>query len=62
MSQEAHLTELEKKHRMLDQEIQHERTSPAADPLRLASMKRRKLLMKDQIEQLKARLTGKTVH
>jgi hypothetical protein len=62
MSHEAHLSELERKHRLLDQEIQSERQSPGSDDLRLASLKRRKLQLKDEIESLRHRIGTKTVH
>jgi hypothetical protein len=62
MSQESHLAELERKHRALDQEIQSERLSRNSDTLRLTSMKREKLHLKDEIEKLKAKLVSKTLH
>jgi hypothetical protein len=62
MSHEAHLSELERKHRALDQEIQSERQSPGSDDLRLAALKRRKLQLKDEIEQIRHKIEGKTVH
>ncbi len=58
MSIESHLTELALKHEALDREIEAERTHPSTDSLRLAELKRRKLLLKDEIE----RLREETVH
>jgi len=53
MSIQADLTELEHLHRALEQEIQEELTHPGSDDLKLAQLKRRKLQLKDRIEQLR---------
>jgi hypothetical protein len=58
MSMESHLSELERKHEALEREIEAERIHPSGDDLRLAELKRRKLLLKDEI----ARLREETVH
>ena len=58
MSIESHLTELERRHQALEREIEAERTHPGSDSLRLAELKRRKLLLKDEITKLRV----ETVH
>ncbi len=58
MSIESHLTELERKHRALEREIEAARTSPGSDSLKIAELKRRKLSLKDEI----TRLQDDTVH
>ena len=54
MSLDARIHELQRKHDELDKEIEEAFTHPSADDLELAEMKRRKLQMRDEIEQLKA--------
>jgi hypothetical protein len=52
MSRAAHLAELERRHRALESEIIEARAHPSIDNLQIAEMKRRKLLVKDEIERL----------
>jgi hypothetical protein len=52
MSIQAHLAALERRHLALEQEICEARTHPSCDELKLAELKRRKLLMKDEIAHL----------
>lgn len=52
MSIEAHLAELERRHRDLEAEIAEARTHPSIDELELVKLKRRKLLLKDEIVRL----------
>ena len=59
MSLQNHLTELERRHTALDREIAQERVHPASDEARVAELKRRKLLLKDEIEKLRG---GTTLH
>ena len=61
MSIQADLVELEQLHRALEREIQEELAHPGSDDLKLAELKRRKLQLKDRIEQLKHE-TSVTVH
>lgn len=51
MGSVAHVKELENKHSMLDTQIQNELKSPAADTLHIATLKKRKLLLKERIDQ-----------
>ena len=52
MSIEAHLAELERRHRALEAEINEARAHPSIDDLEIVELKRRKLLVKDQIARL----------
>jgi hypothetical protein len=53
MPLENHLTELQRKHQSLEREIQDALAHPSTDDLKLAELKRRKLLLKDEIAKLK---------
>jgi hypothetical protein len=53
MSVQSHLAELERRHDLLDREIESERLHPAADELRVQELKRKKLHLKDEIERLR---------
>ena len=52
MSIQTHLAELERRHQALEQEIYEAQTHPAADNLKIAELKRRKLQVKDEIVRL----------
>ena len=54
MSLEAHIAELTKKHRELDRRIEDEEARPGSDDLSIHELKKLKLKLKDEIEQLKA--------
>jgi hypothetical protein len=53
MAIEAHLAELEKRHQSLEQEISEALAHPSADDLKVAELKRKKLLVKDEIARLR---------
>lgn len=53
MSMQSHLSELEKKHQALESEINECLAHPATDDLKVVELKRRKLLLKDEIERLR---------
>ena len=57
MSLQNHLSELERRHHALDREITQEQIRPAADEARMAELKRRKLLLKDEIVKLRSDAT-----
>lgn len=59
MALQTHLAELERKHRVLEQELSDALTHPSVDDLRVIELKRRKLQLKDEISRLKQ---AKTVH
>ena len=56
-----HLVELEKRHRMLEDEITEAQLHPSADDLKIAELKRRKLQVKDEIARLMNE-AGASVH
>lgn len=60
MSMQSHLAELEKRHKALETEINDCLAHPAVDDLRVVELKRKKLLVKEQIEKL--RLSQASVH
>lgn len=53
MSVESHLAQLERKHQALEQAIAAEMAHPHHDLSKVASMKRKKLLLKDEITKLR---------
>ena len=55
MGVEAHLNELNEKHRNLDQALESELSRPHADDLRIQKLKREKLKLKDTIERIQER-------
>ena len=57
MSLQNHLSELERRHHALDREIAKEQLHPSADEIRMAELKRRKLLLKDEIVKLRGDAT-----
>ena len=59
MSMQSHLAELEKRHQALEQEINDALAHPGIDDLKVAELKRRKLLVKDEIMRLRQ---GASVH
>jgi hypothetical protein len=50
---ESHLVELERKHRSLEAELHDALTHPSVDDLKIAELKRKKLILKDQINRLR---------
>ena len=52
MSIAAHVAELERRHRALEAEIAEARAHPLPDDLKIVELKRRKLLLKDEIVRL----------
>jgi hypothetical protein len=61
MSIQAHLAELERRHRALEEEITDALAHPSTDDLKIAELKRRKLQVKDEIARLKHE-AGPSVH
>ncbi len=53
MTMQAHLSELERRHRALEDEIADAMAHPSADDLKIVELKRRKLLVKDEIARLR---------
>ena len=52
MSVEAHVSQLNTKHQTLDTLIEQEMKSPLPDTIRLSTLKRQKLQIKDRISAL----------
>jgi hypothetical protein len=55
MAIEARIRELDSRHETLERAIQDETSRPASDELRLRELKRRKLKLKEELEQLRGR-------
>lgn len=53
MSMQSHLVELERKHQTLENQINDALAHPASDDLAIAELKRKKLLLKDEITRLR---------
>lgn len=58
MSLSSHLTELRRKHAVLEDKIEVEARSPGSDDLDIKALKREKLRLKEEIN----RLSSETVH
>lgn len=56
MALQARIRELGSRHKSLEDAIQDEMTRPHADELRLKTLKRQKLKLKEEIESLRERL------
>lgn len=54
MSMESHLAELERRHQVLEGQIEDALNHPSTDTLALSELKRRKLVLKDEIVRLKS--------
>ncbi|MGX1786053.1 YdcH family protein [Bosea sp. NPDC055332] len=62
MSLQTHLAELERKHRQLEEAIAQAVASPSSDDLNVAELKRKKLLLKDEIERVRLTMPSPTLH
>lgn len=62
MAIQAHLVELERKHEVLENELHEALQHLSTDDLQIIELKRRKLMLKDQIERLRSNSAGSTVH
>jgi hypothetical protein len=54
MAVDAHIEELSGKHRALDKLIQEEIAKPSSDDIKIAELKRQKLLLKDRMMRLQS--------
>ena len=61
MAIQAHLVELERKHKTLESELHEALIHVSTDDLQIAELKRRKLMVRDEIERLK-QSAGETLH
>ncbi|MEP9354787.1 DUF465 domain-containing protein [Xanthobacter sp. KR7-65] len=57
MSIQSHLQELKRRHAAIEQELSRELAHPASDPLRVAELKRKKLVLKDQMSKINGNST-----
>ena len=53
MTMESHLAELERRHQAIEKEIEDALAHPSTDQLKVSDLKKRKLLLKDEISRLK---------
>jgi hypothetical protein len=53
MAIHAHLVELERKHKVLEHELHDSLLHLSTDDLQIVELKRRKLMVKDEIERLR---------
>ena len=56
MSLDSHLTELRRKHETLSSKIEQEQRQPGSDELTIASMKKEKLRLKEEITKISSQL------
>ncbi|HXI07950.1 MAG: YdcH family protein [Bradyrhizobium sp.] len=61
MAIQAHLVELERKHKLLESELHDALLHLSTDDLEIVELKRRKLMVKDEIERLR-HTAEETVH
>ncbi|CAN5314395.1 DUF465 domain-containing protein [soil metagenome] len=61
MALQSHLVELKRKHQVLESELRDALIHLSTDDLRIVELKRRKLMVRDEIERLKQVAEG-TLH
>jgi hypothetical protein len=61
MALQAHLVELERKHKVLETELHEALVHLSTDDLRIVELKRRKLMVRDEIARLK-NVASDTLH
>jgi hypothetical protein len=61
MALQAHLVELERKHKVLENELHDALVHLSTDDLRIVELKRRKLMVRDEIARLKG-VASETLH
>jgi hypothetical protein len=61
MALQAHLVELERKHKVLESELHEALVHLSTDDLRIVELKRRKLMVMDEIARLK-QVASTTLH
>lgn len=62
MSLQTHLAELERKHRQLEEAIAQAAASLSSDTLSVSELKRKKLLLKEEIERVRMTMPQPTLH
>lgn len=58
MALEAHMSEIQTRHRALERKIEEVRSHPSADPLEIAKLKREKLRLKDELAKIQDELSS----
>ncbi len=61
MAVQAHLVELERKHKILEKELHDALVHLSTDDLRIVELKRKKLMVRDEIERLR-HVVSDTIH
>ncbi len=61
MSIQSHLAELERRHQALEDQLSDAIAHPSTDDITIASIKRKKLQLRDEIERVKIEVS-QTVH
>ncbi|MDB5548619.1 MAG: uncharacterized protein JWR73_1082 [Tardiphaga sp.] len=61
MAVQAHLVELERKHKVLETQLHEALVHLSTDDLRIVELKRKKLMVRDEIERLR-HVVSDTVH
>ncbi|MBC7579014.1 DUF465 domain-containing protein [Tardiphaga sp.] len=61
MALQSHLVELERKHKVLETELHEALVHLSTDDLRIVELKRRKLMVRDEIARLKL-VASETLH
>ena len=62
MSLQNHLAELEKRHQSIEKEIETELHHSSSSDLRIVELKRKKLMLKEEIHKLRANKQGESLH
>jgi hypothetical protein len=62
MALQAHLVELERKHKVLESELHEALVHLSTDDLRIVELKRRKLMVRDEIQRLRLVAGSTTLH
>ncbi|AOO83813.1 YdcH family protein [Bosea vaviloviae] len=62
MSLQTHLVELQRKHRQLEEAIAQAVSSPSSDDLSVVELKRKKLMLKEEIERVRQTMPDRTLH
>jgi len=52
MNMGSHIIELKKKHDQLSDQVEKIQSQPSSDPLKIVSLKKQKLKLKEEIERL----------
>ena len=53
MSLQGHIAELSRRHQSIDKQIEAEKAHPGCDPVKLSELKRKKLVLKDEMAKLR---------